>query len=154
MSAPRTRAPEPALPVATVRAIFPGFLVCATIAAAARFLSEHYGGPPMLFAVLLGLALSSLREAKKLDAGIEFASRTVLRLGVALLGLRITFADIHAMGTQAVLLVALGVLTTIGVGIALSRAMGLGRSFGALTGGSVAVCGVSAAMAKIGRAHV
>lgn len=132
---------------AAVRTVFPGFLVCATIAAAASFLSEHYGGPPMLFAVLLGLALGSLRDAPSLDAGIEFASRGVLRLGVALLGLRITFGDILAMGSQAVILVVVGMVTTIALAIFLSRAMGLGRSFGALTGGSVAVCGVSAAMA-------
>jgi uncharacterized integral membrane protein (TIGR00698 family) len=130
-----------------VRAGFPGFLVCATIAAAASFLSGHYGGPPMLFAVLLGLALGSLRDAPTLDPGIEFASRSVLRLGVALLGLRITFGDILEMGTQAVTLVVVGMVTTIVLGVLGSRAMGLGRSFGALTGGSVAVCGVSAAMA-------
>lgn len=132
---------------AAIRAVFPGFLVCATIAAAASFLSGHYGGPPMLFAVLLGLGLGTLRDAPSLDAGIEFASRGVLRLGVALLGLRVTFDDILAMGSQAVILVVVGMATTIALGIFLSRSMGLGRSFGALTGGSVAVCGVSAAMA-------
>jgi uncharacterized integral membrane protein (TIGR00698 family) len=130
-----------------VRALMPGLLVCATIAAAAGFLSEHYGGPPMLFAVLLGLALNFLREAPRLDAGIEFVSRVVLRIGVALLGLRITFGDIHAMGVGPLLLVVLGVITTILFGVIAARASGQGRAFGMLTGGAVAICGVSAALA-------
>ncbi|HZF25685.1 MAG TPA: putative sulfate exporter family transporter, partial [Steroidobacteraceae bacterium] len=130
-----------------VRALVPGLLVCATIAAAAGFLSEHYGGPPMLFAVLLGLALNFLRDAPRLDAGIEFVSRVVLRVGVALLGLRITFGDIHAMGVGPLLLVGCGVITTILFGIIVARASGQGRAFGVLTGGAVAICGVSAALA-------
>jgi uncharacterized integral membrane protein (TIGR00698 family) len=132
---------------AFLRAVFPGLLVCGTIAAAASFLSGHYGGPPMLFAVLLGLALGFLRDVPRLQPGIELATRGILRLGVALLGLRITFADITALGVEAWVLVFAGVSTTIVFGVLASRALGLGRSFGALTGGSVAVCGVSAALA-------
>ena len=133
--------------VDAVRGVAPGLLVCATIAAAAGFLSEHYGGPPMLFAVLLGLALNFLRDAPRLDAGIEFVSRTLLRLGVALLGLRITFADIHALGVGPLVLVACGVTATIVMGVLFARLAGQSRDFGLLTGGAVAICGVSAALA-------
>ena len=133
--------------VDAVRGVAPGLLVCATIAAAAGFLSEHYGGPPMLFAVLLGLALNFLREAPRLEAGIEIVSRTVLRLGVALLGLRITFADIHALGVGPLVLVACGVIGTIVMGVLFARLAGQSREFGLLTGGAVAICGVSAALA-------
>src|SRR5699024_4884263 len=40
--------------------LFPGFAVSALIAATAQFLSEHYGAPAMLLALLLGLALNFL----------------------------------------------------------------------------------------------
>ena len=33
--------------------LWPGILVCLTVAAAANFLSEHYQAPLMLFALLL-----------------------------------------------------------------------------------------------------
>ena len=42
------------------KALFPGVLACAVVAAAATFLSEHYGAPQMLFALLLGLAVNSM----------------------------------------------------------------------------------------------
>jgi uncharacterized integral membrane protein (TIGR00698 family) len=71
----------------------------------------------------------------------------VLRIGVALLGLRITFGDIHAMGIGPLLLVVFGVITTILLGVIAARVSGQGRAFGMLTGGAVAICGVSAALA-------
>ena len=71
---------------AQARALFPGVLTCAIVAAAATFLSEHYGAPVMLFALLLGMALNFLAGDGPCKPGIEFTARTVLRLGVALLG--------------------------------------------------------------------
>ena len=70
-----------------------------------RFLSDHYGGPVMLFALLLGMAMNFLSEVDRCRPGIAFASRTVLRLGVALLGFRITLGQIAALGWQPVALV-------------------------------------------------
>jgi uncharacterized membrane protein YadS len=68
------------------RTLFPGVLACAVVAAAATFLSEHYGAPVMLFALLLGLAMNFLSGDGPCQPGIEFTARTVLRVGVALLG--------------------------------------------------------------------
>jgi uncharacterized integral membrane protein (TIGR00698 family) len=70
-----------------------------------------------------------------------------LRIGVALLGLRITIAQVQALGWGAIVLVIASVVATIVVGLALARAMKLGTAFGTLTGGAVAICGASAALA-------
>ena len=78
------------------RALFPGVLACGVVAAAATFLSEHYGAPVMLFALLLGMAMNFLSADGTCVSGIEFTARQVLRVGVALLGLRITVAQIAA----------------------------------------------------------
>ena len=69
-----------------------GFLVSVVLAAAAKFLSEHYGAPAMLMALLLGIAFHFLAEedGNSCKPGIEFTARTVLRIGVALLGARIS----------------------------------------------------------------
>jgi len=64
----------------------PGVIICITIALATSFISDHYGGPTMLYALLFGMTLHFLREEGRCLAGVEFASRTILRLGVALLG--------------------------------------------------------------------
>ena len=125
----------------------PGTLVSAVVAVAAMALGAHYGAPVMLFALLLGMALNFLSHEGKSAAGIEFTARQVLRLGVALLGLRITVAQVAALGWAPVLMVLVAVAATILVGIVLARLMGFRMFFGLLTGGAVAICGASAALA-------
>jgi len=127
--------------------ILPGLLMSIVIALAAVSLTEHYGGPVMLMALLLGMALNFLSEEGKCVVGIDFAAKRVLQLGVVLLGLRITYADMVDLGLTTILLTCAGVLTTIVCGLAIARVFGLSRNFGLLTGGAVAICGASAAMA-------
>jgi len=129
------------------RAVFPGLMASGIVAAAATFLSQHYGAPVMLFALLLGMAMNFLSQGGPCMPGIELAAKHLLRLGVALLGLRITLGQIAALGWMPVLLVVGSVCATIAVGLLLARVSGFKSSFGVLTGGSVAICGASAALA-------
>ena len=129
------------------RTLFPGLLVCLTIAAAARFLSDHYGAPQMLFALLLGLAFHFLADDARCRPGIDFAGRVLLRVGVALLGFRITTEAVLSLGAGRVGMIAAGVLATIAVGVVLARLAGRDAPFGVLTGGAVGICGASAALA-------
>ena len=129
------------------RSLFPGLLACAVVAAASTFLSEHYGAPVMLFALLLGMAMNFLSGDGPCAPGIEFAARQVLRIGVALLGLRITVGQIADLGWQPVAIVVVAVVMTIGVSMVLARLMGFQSLFGLLSGGATAICGASAALA-------
>ncbi|WPP46555.1 YeiH family protein [Pseudomonas sp. AN-1] len=130
-----------------VRELAPGFMVSLIVAAAATFLSEHYGAPVMLFALLLGMALNFLSADGKCKVGIEFTARTVLRIGVCLLGMRITLEQIAGLGWKPVALVVILVAVTISVSMVAARALGFQRLFGMLTGGATAICGASAALA-------
>lgn len=125
----------------------PGISMTIITGLAALFLSEHYGAPAMLFALLLGIAMSFLYQESPCKAGIEFSATFVLRLGVALLGLRIALSDVLSLGWQTIALLALAIASTIVIGIVGAKLLGLNKKFGALTGGSVAICGASAAMA-------
>ena len=129
------------------RTLMPGVLACGVVAAAATFLSEHYGAPVMLFALLLGMAMNFLSAEGPCASGIEFTARQLLRVGVALLGLRITVEQIAALGWHPVLLVVVSVVLTIAVSVAAARLFGFKGIFGVLTGGATAICGVSAALA-------
>lgn len=132
---------------AEARRLFPGLVICLTIAAAARFLSNHYGAPHMLFALLLGMAFHFLSADTVCRPGIDVATKYVLRIGVALLGTRITVDAVMSLGLGAVALVGAGTLLTILGGILISRAAGYPKTFGVLTGGAVGICGASAALA-------
>jgi len=127
--------------------LLPGIVVAVTIAAAATFVSDHYGGPTMLYALLIGLALPSLSREGACAAGVAFVAKRVLRIGVALLGLRITFEQVAGLGAQSIALVAGAVAATMLCGVALARCLGRRLPLGILTGGAVAICGASAAAA-------
>lgn len=129
--------------------IYPGLLVAGTIALATTWLAQHYQSPVMLFALLFGMAFHFLYEEGRCVAGIEFSSKAVLRVGVALLGARITAHQILALGAMPIATVVVAIVSTIALGAFAARRLGLSRSFGVLSGGAVGICGASAALAIV-----
>jgi uncharacterized integral membrane protein (TIGR00698 family) len=133
--------------ITAAKRLFPGAATALVIALAAVYLSNQYGAPVMLFALLLGMAMNFMYDQEVCCPGINFASSTVLRLGVALLGLRITLEQVQTVGTPNLLVIAVGIALTIALGALLARWLKRSTEFGVLTGGSVAICGASAALA-------
>jgi uncharacterized integral membrane protein (TIGR00698 family) len=133
--------------LATAVATGPGLFASALIAGAAGLAASLTSGPIMLFALLLGIAMNFLGKIERFNAGISFTSKFVLRLGVALLGLKITLGDVVSLGWGPLLLVIAAIALTILSATALARWMGFDPRFGVLSGGATAICGASAAMA-------
>lgn len=137
--------------IAKVKTFFPGVVLALTIAAAANFLSEHYGAPVMLFAILIGMAFNFLMDGSPCIKGIEFCAKGLLKVGVALMGIRVTIEQILSLGFTPILYVIICVFATIGFGVLLVKVIKKGDKdnlyLGLLTAGSVAICGASAALA-------
>ncbi len=129
------------------RDYFPGLAVVTAGTLAAGFIADHYGAPITLMALLIGLALNFLSADARLTPGLAFASRSLLRWGIVLVGVRVTFGQVADLGAVALAAVLAIVGTTMGVGILVARRLGFGTAFGTLAGGAAAICGASAAMA-------
>ncbi len=129
------------------RGLMPGLIVAVIIALAATFVSEHYGGPKFLYALLMGMSVHFLADHPRCGPGIEFAARQLVRVGVALLGARIAFGDVLALGVGGIAWLAAAVVLTIGFGLAAARALQLPSRFGLISGGATGICGISAALA-------
>lgn len=125
----------------------PGLTVAILATLAAASLSDRYGAPLTLMALLIGLALNFLSVDRRLTPGLTLAARELLRWAIVLVGARITFAQIAALGPEALLMVVVIVGATIGLGALAARLLGFSTAFGVLAGGAVAICGGSAAMA-------
>lgn len=128
-------------------AYFGGVLLVCIIGAAATYLSEHYGAPAMLFSLLIGMAFHFIADDGRLANGVEFSAKTLLRFGVGLLGLRLSIGDVESIGFVAVGAVIGFVMATLACAALLSFLFGRRPAFGLLAGGSVAICGASAALA-------
>jgi uncharacterized integral membrane protein (TIGR00698 family) len=124
-----------------------GATLCAVIAIIAGVIATRYQAPVMLFALLLGLSAHVFYGKSKIQQGVNYCSRELLRFCVGLLGVRIAFADIVSLGITPPLIVITSMALTIIFGVLFARVLGLPKAFGVLSGGAVAVCGVSAAAA-------
>jgi uncharacterized integral membrane protein (TIGR00698 family) len=129
------------------RALVPGAALASVIALAATFVASLHGGPQLLYALLFGVAFHYLSHEAKTRPGIEFCGRAVLRLGVGLLGARITATQIVGLGLETASIVVAGIVTTMLCGLAIGKYLGMTRPQRVLSGGAVAICGASAALA-------
>ena len=135
----------PLLSLLTAR--LPGTTVCVLIALASTFLSEHYGGPQLSYALLVGLAFHFLMGNPGIKPSVDFCGRVLLRIGMALLGARITAGQVVKLGIETALVIVAAVALTIGVGLLLAKRLKRPREEGLLSGGAVAICGASAVLA-------
>lgn len=125
----------------------PGIMLSLVIAVAASFVSEHYGGPKFLYALLIGVAFHFLSENDRCRPGIEFSAKRLVRVGVALLGVRIVVSDVSALGLWGILGLAGAVVFTLCFGVLMARVLRVSPMFGLLSGGGTGICGISATMA-------
>lgn len=139
-------APEPG----RAARLFPGLALCGVAAAAAAWLSDHYGFPIILLGLLVGLSLNFISHDPRSHAGLDFASRTCLRIGIVVLGFQVTFGQIAALGAAPFAALAVVMAVTFAAGIAGARLSGQSRFAGILAGGATAICGASAALALYG----
>jgi uncharacterized integral membrane protein (TIGR00698 family) len=132
----------------------PGILLCCAIAAIA-FVANANGWmkfgrvmvPPLIVTLAIGMCLQPLSARPILKPGLEFAGRTLLRIGVALYGAQLTLGQLIDGGALPVVIAIAAVGCTIVFGAIVARWFGLSRDFGFLTGCATGVCGAAAAMA-------
>lgn len=141
-----TLEPAPAEPKG-LAPLWPGLALCGMAALAATWLSEHYGMPVILLGLLIGLALNFASADERTHPGLDFASRTFLRIGIVILGTQVTFAQIGAMGVLPFLALLMVMGSAFAGGLLGARATGQSTAAGILAGGATAICGASAALA-------
>ncbi|WP_293644262.1 putative sulfate exporter family transporter, partial [Sphingopyxis sp. RIFCSPHIGHO2_12_FULL_65_19] len=80
-------------------------------------------------------------------AGLDLMSQTALRIGIVLVGARITAEQLAQLGPLPFALLALIMLAVIIVTVQSARLFGQDRHAALLAGGATAICGASAALA-------
>lgn len=141
---------SPAPLLAAARKVAPGLALASAAGAAALLLARIDLGvfvSPVLFAFFIGLALHGVGSRPLFKPGIDMGARGVLRLGVALLGARLTVGQLFDVGWLALVVALAAVALTILFGAWCAKRLGLSAEFGVLTGTGVGVCGVAAATA-------
>jgi len=138
------------------RGRLPGLLLTGAVAAAAMGLAplpwlQAHGISALTLAIVLGIALGNTlypRLAVHAGAGVGFSKHWLLRAGIVLYGLRLTFQDIGQVGISGVLIDALVLTSTFALAWwAGTRWFGLEKESALLIGAGSSICGAAAVMA-------
>ena len=106
---------------------------------------------PTLVGIVLGLALATAGLVRDpVEPGLRVASRRLLRVGVALLGLQLVLADILRLGWPVLLVVVAVVVVGIVGTLALARVLGVPAETGLLVACGFSICGAAAVAAVQG----
>lgn len=134
----------------------PGLALVAILAAAAIWLGgvgwfASAGISALTVAIVLGILVGNTlypRVARAGAGGVAFSKQSLLRLGIVLYGLRLTFQDIAHVGIAGVAIDSLVLSSTFVLSWWMgTRLLGLDRETALLIGAGSAICGAAAVMA-------
>ena len=136
--------------------LLPGLLLCAAIAWLASHLAAlpwfaSHGLSALTLAIAIGMLVGNTVYGwvqAPAAAGVGLSKQQLLRLGIILYGLRLTFQDIAAVGATGVLIDALMLCSTFVLAQWLGqRWLGLDARTSILVGAGSAICGAAAVLA-------
>jgi uncharacterized integral membrane protein (TIGR00698 family) len=100
---------------------------------------------PLVVAVVLGGLISNLGLIPdRCRSGLRFAARSLLRLGIVLLGLQLSFSQVRELGAPGLLLVTFVVAITFVGTQWLGKKLGLSHGLSLLVATGFSICGASA----------
>jgi len=133
-----------------------GVMLTATLAAAATELAripwlQANGISVLTLAIVLGMLVGNTaypRIESLSDGGVAFSKQTLLRLGIVLYGLRLTFQDMAAVGAAGIAIDGIVLTSTFALSWwAGTRIFRLDRTTAMLIGAGSSICGAAAVMA-------
>ncbi len=99
-------------------------------------------------AVILGIIIANLiRVPEVLKPGFDFAVKKVLRLGIILVGLKLSFIEVFQRGLWGVPVVFAVIATALVVVPWLAERLKVGSRLGILTAAATGICGITATVA-------
>jgi len=148
-----TTAPSPSPAGNRWQALLPGLALGGAVTAAA-FLLRSLELPgltrisPLMLAIMIGMLVrNTLGRPEAARAGLAFSLRGPLRLGIILLGLQVTLAEILGIGWSGLLILAFALLSTYLFTLWLGGRLGVAPGLATLIAAGTGVCGASAIVA-------
>ena len=136
----------------------PGLLAAAVLTWLSFWLSDFVGvrlmgfdkSPisPVLLAIVLGMGMGMVIPLpRSLNPGLQFSVKKILRLGIILLGIRLTIFDVFKLGAYGVPIVALCILGGLFITTRINSWLNLPERLGTLIAVGTSICGVTAIVA-------
>jgi uncharacterized integral membrane protein (TIGR00698 family) len=134
-----------------------GFLLALALALAGEYLAEIIAPAlglqkgaisGIMMAILLGILVNNLFKLPEvLRPGIKFSVVRILRLGIVLLGIRLSIVEAGAIGLKSLPIIIGTVLAALGIVTYVSKRVGLTERLGTLIAVGTSICGATAIVA-------
>ncbi len=141
-----------------IHLLFPGLIAVALLTWLSIWLGDTIGKDvlgfekspisPVMIAIILGIAISSsVSLPNGLIPGLKFSVKKLLRLGIILLGIRLTIFDVFKLGAFGVPIVVLCILGALLITTWINNRLDLPQRLGTLIAVGTSICGVTAIVA-------
>lgn len=132
-----------------MKKLFPGISISALIAIFSLLINAVFPQvSAVLIAVLIGLLINnSISLPAKLEPGISYAGKKLLKLGIILLGIRLSFFEILRLGGSSLLIIITCIILALFLVIKLSERFEVPSRLATLIAIGTAICGNSAIVA-------
>jgi len=141
-----------------LRSAAPGLALAIALATLARIIAQGLAGgvaglprfplSPVMCAVLLGMLWRNIIGVPAwATRGLEWTMHRLLRVGIALVGLRLTLAGATAIALTALPVAACCLVVALLAGLGIAHALAVPRRLGVLLAIGTAVCGCTAVVA-------
>lgn len=138
--------------------VLPGLFLAVVLALAGEYLSKLIGTDlmgfskspvsPILMAIILGIIIrNTITLPASVKPGIRFGLVRILRLGIVLLGIRLSLGQVGAIGLKALPVIVGSVTAALLLVTYLARKLGLSSRLGTLIAVGTSVCGTTAIVA-------
>lgn len=102
----------------------------------------------LVIAILLGMLWgATIGVPDRIQLGVAFSSKKLLRLGIILLGMRLNLADIYHAGLGIFAIAVINLVFALVVVYGFTRLFGVEKKLGILTACGTAICGAAAVVA-------
>jgi uncharacterized integral membrane protein (TIGR00698 family) len=133
------------------RSVLPGLILTSALAVGAFALRDVSGITalsPLIIAILLGVAIrNTVGTPAALQPGVAFSMRRILRVGIILLGLQLSMAQVIAVGIAGLAIIAAALGSTFIFTVWLARHLSVERKLAELIAAGTSICGASAVVA-------
>ena len=151
-------------PFSRVYALLPGILLAAVVGIISIFAADVIGTrllgydrspvSSVMVALILGMAVgNTLKLPAVFEQGLQFSVKRILRLGIILLGIRLSIGQVARLGAVGVPIVIGCICAALIITMILARVLHLPRRLGTLIAVGTSICGVSAIVATAPAIH-
>ncbi len=130
--------------------VLPGIALTAVIAGIALFLNTLYPPlSPVIVAIIAGLLINNVIGLPPIyKQGADYCANTLLKMGIILLGIRLSFSEILNLGTMSLAIIMICIGLSLTLVINLSRKFNVPPKLATLIAIGTAICGNTAIVAS------